>query len=120
MNGTAKNGTVGGTCCGTPFHEISVQTAGSTLSLFRCTSCTQQRWTRDGVPLDREAALATLATAYRGVPKQAKAVRDRSAEATHIRRERRLATGAPPVPDPPAKEDLVGLLEGWQVLGATP
>lgn len=112
-----------GSCCGTPFHEISVQTGGSTLSLFRCTSCDRQRWSCDGEPMDREAALARLANAYRRVPEPTKAPAEADASAAPVapapRQRKKPVVTLPPAKEPAKKPDeLAELLEGWTVLGA--
>src|SRR6185369_7547141 len=43
-------------CCGVAHHEITVQAGSSTLTLMRCSHCSQQAWTLDGQSVEREEA----------------------------------------------------------------
>jgi hypothetical protein len=106
-------------CCGVAHHEITVQAGDSTLTLMRCGQCSQQAWTIDGVPVEREEAFAHLSGAYRDLPKAAQAARAKAA----ADREQRLAQRDAAeqeirLTDSPAPSELATLLEGWQVLGA--
>ena len=108
-------------CCETTSHEITVQTASSTLSMLRCTACGRQTWVRDGEAIEREQAFTHLADAFQSVPRQAKAARERTAAETAERGAARRARKAPlpTVSETPAEPALVDLLAGWQVLGAS-
>lgn len=105
-------------CCGAPSHQTIVVRAGvGRLALLRCSSCEGQRWARDGVPVDRAAALAELAHAFQDRPAEARAARVRAAAATAARAVQRTRATAPAAA--PESPDLTGLLAGWQVLGAS-
>ena len=109
-------------CCGSPYQEISVQAGAGALALLRCTSCSDQRWSRDGAVLQRHEAFDVLASAYREVPLRARAARDRAATVSAARQAARLAERKAPAtatePRPDAAR-LMSMLNGWQVLGAT-
>lgn len=117
-------------CCGSPYHQITVQTGKGALTLLRCTHCGDQRWAREGELLARDQAFAQLATAYREVPVRARAVRERAASITAARQSARQAarqaqragsqrTAVAVAEAPPDAARLMSMLEGWQVLGAT-
>ena len=108
-------------CCGSPFHQITVQTGAGALTLLRCTHCTQQRWAREGTLLEREQAFTQLARAYRGVPEHAQLVRQRSAATTRARRVARdnQRPAAPAAEVRPDAAHLLTMLDGWQVFGAS-
>jgi hypothetical protein len=113
-------------CCGSPYHQITVQTGKGALTLLRCTHCSDQRWAREGTLLERDQAFAQLATAYREVPVRARAARDRAAAITAARQAARIAQraesqlAAPAVAEAaPDAARLMTMLDGWQVLGAT-
>ncbi len=107
-------------CCGALHHEITVQAGASTLVLIRCSQCSQQSWSLDGVSVEREEAFSHLSGAYRDIPRAAQAARSK---ATAGREERRAARAAVPaqeirLPADPDNSELVTMLEGWKVLGA--
>ena len=132
-------------CCDELDRAVTLCTGDDELSLLRCRSCDTTHWERSGTPVSREQAFAHLAHAYRGVPLQARAARDRAATASAARQAARLAaqaraqarTRAQEAPcglptrglsaatdlDGAARgtapEDLGALLAGWTVLGAT-
>ncbi|MCU1586723.1 MAG: hypothetical protein JWN31_216 [Frankiales bacterium] len=112
-------------CCDSTHHEITVQAGGSSVSLLRCGHCSQQCWTVDGVPVEREAAFAQLSTAYSGVPRAAKAARTRTIaeRETRLAERRRQQAERTPVPTSeeaePVASELARMLEGWQVLGSS-
>lgn len=125
-------------CCGSPFQAIVVQAGRGALELMRCSHCGDQRWALDGVMLQRGEAFAALADAFREGPLQARAVRDRAAHVTAARAAQRAAAreeaareeaareeaapapvaAAAPAVAAPARDRVVDLLAGWQVLGA--
>src|SRR5688500_1745079 len=109
-------------CVGGAFHEITVHSSGSTLSLYRCTSCDRQQWTRDGEPVAREAALEVLASSYRKIPIQRNAAAADLAAARQSARQQVRSARAPkpaPKPEPAETPELVELLDGWTVLGTS-
>ena len=112
-------------CCGTPSQQITVQTGNGALTLLRCSHCAGQRWAHEGTLLEREQAFHRLAVAYREIPLQARAARERAAPVSTARHAARLAQ-RPDVPPgrlslTDARPDtgrLMSMLDGWQVLGA--
>lgn len=109
-------------CCGVAHHEISVSAGASTLTLMRCGHCSQQAWTFDGLPVEREEAFAHLSGAYRGIPQAAQAARSKSQADRALRLAQRRAAATPSdeirLTDEPAPSELTALLDGWKVLGA--
>ena len=117
-------------CCGGAHHEITVQAGSSNLTLIRCGQCSQQAWTIDGRPIDRDQAFAHLSGAYREIPRAAQAARARTTADRDARRAARAArltaeVGQPEgvdqeirLTDEPVAAQLADLLKGWQVLGA--
>jgi hypothetical protein len=112
-------------CCSSTYQEITVRAGAGDLVLLRCPQCSDQVWARDGVQLDRDDAFAELATAYREVPMQARAARDRAADLTAERqaqreaqREAQRAAAEAARLAGPDTSGLADLLAGWQVLGA--
>ena len=109
-------------CCGGAHHEITVQAGSTTLTLIRCGHCSQQAWTIDGLPVEREVAFAHLSGAYREIPLAAKAARDKATADRDARRAQRAAALMPldeiRLTEEPVQSELAKLLEGWQVLGA--
>lgn len=109
-------------CCGSPFQEITVQAGAGAVALLRCTSCSAQQWSREGVLLARDEAFDVLASAYREVPLRARAARDRAAAVSAARQAARIAERATASTAPEPRRDaasLMTMLDGWQVLGAT-
>ncbi len=113
-------------CCGSPYQEITVQAGNGALALLRCTSCGDQQWVREGLLLARDEAFDLLADAYREVPLEARAARDRAAPLTAARRAARMAQREAAqnraLTGPRGRADgdrVLTLPDGWQVLGAT-
>lgn len=110
-------------CCGGARHEITVQSGASTLMLIRCSQCTQQIWSIDGVLVEREEAFAHLSGAYRDIPQAAQAARSKAIAGRAAREAARAALTVPEqeirLPAEPDTSELASLLDGWKVLGAT-
>ena len=109
-------------CCGSPTQAITVQAGADALTLLRCTRCTQQRWAREGLLLERDQVLTELANAFQST--RPTPVAGHSSPANAARREarqRRRVTQptAPATQVVPDQVSLATMLSGWQVLGAT-
>lgn len=108
-------------CCGSSYHEITMNAGSRPVALLRCSACGDQKWAVEGTVLPRHEAFDLLASAYRQLPVQARATRDRAAAARRAARAAgRVAAqaGTPPERESDAAR-LIGMLDGWQLLGAT-
>lgn len=108
-------------CCGSQTQAITVQAGANGLTLLRCTRCTQQRWARGGLLLERHQALLELTNAFGSTPRSSQA--RTSAASVKRQEERRLhrmtAQETAAAEQPPGEPNFTSLLNGWQVLGAT-
>lgn len=112
-------------CCGSSYHAITVHAGSGAVALLRCPVCGDQKWAADGTVVARSEAFDLLARAYRDVPVRAHTARERAAVASSARRAARIAgqeadrAAAAADTDGPDAARLLGLLDGWQLLGAT-
>lgn len=112
-------------CCGSSYHAITVHAGSGAVALLRCSLCGDQKWAADGTVVARDEAFDLLARAYREVPMRAHASRERAAAASAARRAARIAgqdaerAAAAADTDGPDAARLMGMLDGWQLLGAT-
>jgi phage protein D len=75
-------------CCGRPMSTIGVTDEHAELSLRSCASCGRHTWSRAGVELDREQALAAVKARAEEVPRS-KGGRPRKAAAAEPARRAR-------------------------------
>lgn len=107
-------------CCGTDGQTIELRSGEEPLHMVRCTVCSRREWRVGGRPVSVDAAFEVLGHTYRAVPRQARAVRARSASQTAARAAARAAQVRTAVQAPDvARPGLADLLQGWTVLGAT-
>jgi hypothetical protein len=94
-------------CCGSPLQEIRLAGSSSDagVDMVRCAVCGRTSWRRDGQEVARDEALAALSQAHPTgtVRRDPRPRPQRSAPARTVR--------------PATRDDLTGLLSGWQVLG---
>ncbi len=112
-------------CCGTDGQTIDLRTDEAPLRMVRCGRCSRREWQISGRVIAVEEAFVLLGRAYRAAPRQARAVRARTAGQTAARAALRAAQtlSAPPARSAGGRDvdrdDLAGMLQGWSVLGAT-
>jgi hypothetical protein len=101
------------TCCGSPLQVVGLtrgETAGGIVELVRCASCGTSAWQLDGRQVSRDRALGALSAVFASTTPRPAPRRVRPAPAPEV---------AAPAPDLAPAADLVDLLAGWQVFGAT-